>query len=91
MSALYGSISPLEYEDKEKALTLGDGDTRVVVGGCRWDVAGLEGEQLFLFILGVERVGYGEPFTSHAAGASAHAHTEGVPMPVSVVDAADIV
>ncbi|KAJ7930464.1 hypothetical protein B0H13DRAFT_2309424 [Mycena leptocephala] len=30
MSASYGGISPLEYEDKEKALTLGDGDARVL-------------------------------------------------------------
>jgi hypothetical protein len=37
MSALYGSISPLEYEDKEKVLTLGKGDAHALslvdVGG----------------------------------------------------------
>ncbi|KAJ7842324.1 pheromone A receptor-domain-containing protein [Mycena leptocephala] len=37
MSALYGSVSPLEYEDKEKALTLGEGDAHTLslvdVGG----------------------------------------------------------
>jgi hypothetical protein len=30
MSALYGSISPLEYEDKEKVLTLGHGDAHAL-------------------------------------------------------------
>jgi hypothetical protein len=38
MSASYGGISPLEYEDKEKALTLGDGDAHALTLG---DVSGM--------------------------------------------------
>ncbi|KAJ7875953.1 hypothetical protein B0H13DRAFT_2056102 [Mycena leptocephala] len=41
MSASYGGTSPLEYEDKEKALILGDDDTRADTRRRARDVAGL--------------------------------------------------
>jgi hypothetical protein len=38
MSASYGGVSPLDDEDKEKALTLGDSDAHALMLG---DVSGM--------------------------------------------------